>query len=169
MHDAAVIIVSTLGSCDGPASTRIPLNERRPHRTGSFNVLNYFTTLNARGAKTVQQRQDQLRKITEGALALRADVIAIVEVCPSALLLAGNNSVAITMSASLASVTDGPVAVVALFDRGPADAHGLDVLALFDSMANPAVGVGATELGVTARLIRYTTAPQGVLWSRGCC
>lgn len=49
-------------------------------KTRSFNVLNYFTTLNARGAKTEVQRQDQLAKITKGALALQADVIAIVEV-----------------------------------------------------------------------------------------
>lgn len=46
----------------------------------SFNVLNYFTTLGSRGAETVQQREDQLAKITAGALALHADVIALIEV-----------------------------------------------------------------------------------------
>ena len=42
-------------------------------------MLNYFTTLNSRGASTEQQREDQLAKITQGALALNADVIGIVE------------------------------------------------------------------------------------------
>lgn len=46
----------------------------------SFNVLNYFTTLNSRGAETVEQREAQLAKITAGALALDADVIGIIEV-----------------------------------------------------------------------------------------
>ena len=49
-------------------------------RHNSFNVLNYFTTLNSRGANTEEEREDQLAKITQGALALNADVIGIIEV-----------------------------------------------------------------------------------------
>lgn len=43
-------------------------------------MLNYFTKLNSRGASTEEEREDQLAKITQGALALNADVIGIVEV-----------------------------------------------------------------------------------------
>ena len=43
-------------------------------------MLNYFTTLGSRGAETEEQREEQLAKITAGAVALNADVIGIIEV-----------------------------------------------------------------------------------------
>jgi len=46
----------------------------------SFNVLNYFTTLNSRGANTPEEFQRQRTKIISAITALDADVVGLIEI-----------------------------------------------------------------------------------------
>ena len=49
-------------------------------RVASFNVLNYFTTLNSRGANTAEEFQRQRAKIIAAITQLDADVVGLVEI-----------------------------------------------------------------------------------------
>ncbi|CAM9353872.1 unnamed protein product [Ascophyllum nodosum] len=70
----------TLAAATNPRPTSISTQSCVNARVAGFNVLNYFTTLGSRGAETEEQREEQLAKITAGAVALNADVIGIIEV-----------------------------------------------------------------------------------------
>ncbi|WP_433473551.1 ExeM/NucH family extracellular endonuclease [Spirillospora sp. CA-142024] len=58
----------------------------RPERVGgdvrvaSFNTLNWFTTLNKRGANTAEEQERQLTKLTAALKGLNADVVGLMEV-----------------------------------------------------------------------------------------
>ena len=47
---------------------------------GSFNVLNYFTTLDGRGANTPEEFQRQRTKIIAAITKLDADVVGLIEI-----------------------------------------------------------------------------------------
>ncbi|URM95201.1 ExeM/NucH family extracellular endonuclease [Actinomadura madurae] len=59
---------------------------KRPGRVGgdvrvaSFNTLNWFTTLNRRGADTAEEQERQLAKLTSALKGLDADVVGLMEV-----------------------------------------------------------------------------------------
>lgn len=59
---------------------------RRPRHVGgnvrvaSFNTLNWFTTLNERGADTAEEQERQLAKLTAALRGLDADVVGLMEV-----------------------------------------------------------------------------------------
>ncbi|MFI0411311.1 ExeM/NucH family extracellular endonuclease [Actinomadura sp. 3N508] len=49
-------------------------------RVASFNTLNWFTTLNRRGADTAEEQERQLAKLTAALKGLDADVVGLMEV-----------------------------------------------------------------------------------------
>jgi predicted extracellular nuclease len=49
-------------------------------RVASFNVLNYFTTLNSRGANTAEEFTRQRTKIIAALAAINADVVGLIEI-----------------------------------------------------------------------------------------
>ncbi|WUI01710.1 ExeM/NucH family extracellular endonuclease [Spirillospora sp. NBC_00431] len=49
-------------------------------RVASFNTLNWFTTLNKRGADTAEEQERQLAKLTSALSGLDADVVGLMEV-----------------------------------------------------------------------------------------
>jgi uncharacterized protein len=49
-------------------------------KVASFNVLNYFTTLNSRGANTPEERARQRAKIVAAITELDADVVGLIEI-----------------------------------------------------------------------------------------
>ncbi|MFI0373766.1 ExeM/NucH family extracellular endonuclease [Actinomadura sp. 1N219] len=49
-------------------------------RVASFNTLNWFTTLNKRGADTAEEQERQLAKLTAALKGLDADVVGLMEV-----------------------------------------------------------------------------------------
>lgn len=49
-------------------------------KVASFNVLNYFTTLNSRGANTVEEFERQRTKIFAALAAIDADVVGLIEI-----------------------------------------------------------------------------------------
>lgn len=49
-------------------------------RVASFNTLNWFTTLNRRGADTAEEQERQLAKLTAALKGLNADVVGLMEV-----------------------------------------------------------------------------------------
>ncbi|WP_433463228.1 ExeM/NucH family extracellular endonuclease [Spirillospora sp. CA-128828] len=62
-----------------------PAPERPEHvggdvRVASFNTLNWFTTLNKRGANTAEEQERQLTKLTAALKGLNADVVGLMEV-----------------------------------------------------------------------------------------
>ncbi len=72
--------------------TRTPLFERKNKRTAtpdnvggslkiaSFNVLNYFTTLNERGADTAEEFARQEAKLVSALAAIDADILGLIEI-----------------------------------------------------------------------------------------
>jgi uncharacterized protein len=49
-------------------------------KAGSLNVLNYFTTLNARGANTAAELERQRAKLVEAIVGLDADILGLIEI-----------------------------------------------------------------------------------------
>ena len=49
-------------------------------KVASFNVLNYFTTLNSRGANTAEEFTRQRDKIIAALAAINADIVGLIEI-----------------------------------------------------------------------------------------
>jgi uncharacterized protein len=49
-------------------------------KAGHLNVLNFFTTLNARGANTAQELERQRAKLVEAIVGLDADILGLIEI-----------------------------------------------------------------------------------------
>lgn len=117
-------------------------------KVASFNVLNYFTTLNSRGANTAAEFTRQQVKIVEAIAGLDADVLGLMEI-------ENNNDVATQnlVAALNAKMGAGTYAAV------NSGTFGTDVIKV-DILYKPAKvkRVGSTVLPTGADLANYTTA-----------
>ncbi len=57
-----------------------PANVGGTLKAGALNVLNYFTTLNARGANSAQELERQRAKLVEAIVGLDADILGLIEI-----------------------------------------------------------------------------------------
>ncbi len=83
-------------------------------KVASFNVLNYFTTINSRGADSPAELARQREKIASAICALNADVVGLIEIENNGTtaindLLNGPGGINETCSASYAAVDTGVV------------------------------------------------------------
>jgi uncharacterized protein len=63
-----------------PTRPAAPDTVRGSLKVASFNVLNYFTTLNSRGANTAAEFERQQTKIIEALATINADVLGLIEI-----------------------------------------------------------------------------------------
>ncbi len=105
-------------------------------KAGALNVLNYFTTLNSRGADTVQELERQRAKLVEAIVGLDADILGLIEI-------ENNGKAALTDLVNAVNTRLGS-AVYAFRDAGVPGSDAIKVAVIYkparvDAVGNPVV------------------------------
>jgi uncharacterized protein len=105
-------------------------------KAGHLNVLNYFTTLNARGANTPQELERQRAKLVEAIVGLDADILGLIEI-------ENNGKTALTDLVNAVNTRLGSV-VYAFRDAGVPGTDAIKVAVIYkparvDAIGNPVV------------------------------
>lgn len=114
-------------------------------KVASFNVLNYFTTINSRGADSPAELTRQREKIASAICAMNADVVGLIEIENNGTLalndlLNGTGGINETCSATYAAVDTGVVgtdeiAVAFIYNTATVSLEGAH--AILDSSVDP--------------------------------
>ena len=114
-------------------------------KVASFNVLNYFTTLDERGADSTVELDRQREKIAAAICSLDADVIGLIEIENNGMtavddLLNGLNGINTICGSTYAAVNTGTIgsdaiAVAFIYNTATVSLHG--AFAILDSSVNP--------------------------------
>ncbi len=114
-------------------------------KVASFNVLNYFTTIDSRGADSAAELDRQREKIASAICNLNADVVGLIEIENNGLLalndlLNGSGGINETCSATYAAVDTGvigtdEIAVAFIYNTATVSLEGAH--AILDSSVDP--------------------------------
>ncbi|MEH6763670.1 MAG: ExeM/NucH family extracellular endonuclease [Aequorivita antarctica] len=122
-----------------------PADVEGTFKVASFNVLNYFTTINSRGADSPAELTRQREKIASAICAMNADVVGLIEIENNGTLalndlLNGTGGINETCSATYAAVDTGVVgtdeiAVAFIYNTATVSLEGAH--AILDSSVDP--------------------------------
>ena len=114
-------------------------------KVGSFNVLNYFTTLDERGAHSIAELDRQRAKIAAAICELNADIVGLIEIENNGLmaindLLNGTNGINSSCANNYAAVNAGTIgsdeiAVAFIYNTATVSPEG--AFAILDSSVDP--------------------------------
>ncbi|WP_175017403.1 ExeM/NucH family extracellular endonuclease [Rasiella rasia] len=114
-------------------------------KVASFNVLNYFTTLNERGANSIAELDRQREKIAAAICGLEADIVGLIEIENNGVtaindLLNGTNGVNAICGTTYAAVNTGvigtdEIAVAFIYNTATISLQG--AFALLDNSVDP--------------------------------
>ncbi len=129
---------------ENPRST-MPEDVGGSLKVASFNVLNYFTTLNERGANSIAELDRQREKIAAAICGLNADIVGLIEIennGTTALndLLNGTNGINATCTATYAALDAGvigtdEIAVAFIYNTATVSLEG--AFAILDGSVDP--------------------------------
>tara|TARA_A100000171_G_scaffold52985_1_gene75012 strand:+ start:8091 stop:12812 length:4722 start_codon:yes stop_codon:yes gene_type:complete len=114
-------------------------------KVASFNVLNYFTTLNERGANSLAELDRQREKIAAAICGLNADIVGLIEIENNGVtaindLLNGTNGINATCAATYVAVDAGvigtdEIAVAFIYNTATVSLNG--AFAILDATVDP--------------------------------
>jgi|GEM_PF-975897 len=125
--------------------TALPEDVGGSLKVASFNVLNYFTTLNERGANSIAELDRQREKIAAAICGLDADIVGLIEIENNGVtaindLLNGTNGINTQCSGTYAALDAGvigtdQIAVAFIYNTATVSLEG--AFAILDSSVDP--------------------------------